>query len=349
MGWVFLATQMPLGREVAVKVLMPQPGDTAFRRRFLLEASTCAKLSHPNIVTIHDYGQTNDGDVFMAMEYLQGRSLSQTLAREKRLSPVRASRIVLQTARALRSAHRAGVVHRDLKPSNVMLLPDTDDGSTNDFVKVVDFGLAKLYEAAEVPDALQLTRAGMLLGSPRYMAPEQIRNRDVDPRTDIYALGVIYFCMLTGRPPFDGDNSTDILTQHLRDPAPSMSSVVSDIDIPMELEGIVQRCLAKNPGDRYQTIDDLLGDLKLAYRNIAEGSGAEFIAGEVHSASASLRSPHTRVGLGSTANRIPNVDVTVLNPGDRTEHAYNTMSSVDDSQSGAWWALASCSSLLSSP
>ncbi len=261
MGHVFLATQLPLGREVAVKVLVVHPENADFRSRFLLEASTCARLSHPNIVTIHDYGQTDRGDVFMAMEYIQGQPLSKVMAKEKRLDPGRACNIVAQTARALRAAHKSGVVHRDLKPSNIMLIRDTDDGSSQDFVKVVDFGLAKLFEVPKDADALQLTRAGMLLGSPRYMSPEQIRNRGVDPRTDIYALGVIFFIMLTGKPPFDADNMTDILTQHLRDPAPDLLEVAPEAGIPEFLSAIVRRCLEKDPEKRYQNTDALLTEL----------------------------------------------------------------------------------------
>ena len=344
MGLVFLATQLPLGREVAVKVLIPRPGDNAFRRRFLLEASTCAKLSHPNIVTIHDYGQTPRGDVFMAMEYLRGQSLSRTLTREKRLSADRASRIILQVARALRVAHRAGVVHRDLKPSNVMLLPDTDDGSTYDFVKVVDFGLAKLYEAPEFAENARLTRAGMMLGSPRYMAPEQIRNQDVDPRTDIYSLGVIFFAMLTGRLPFDGDNSTEILSQHLRDPAPSMNSVAGDLEISMELESIVARCLAKHPNGRYQTIDDFLADLKVAMRQMTDNSSGDFLPADFLSASASIRPPaSTRSGFApqfAHSGGVPPDPGTIV--GTQVEPGFETIRGTVpvDKASQIWWAVA---------
>ncbi|MEM7674956.1 MAG: serine/threonine-protein kinase [Myxococcota bacterium] len=271
MGWIFLATQLPLGRKVAVKVVIPQSGDSDFRQRFLLEASTCAKLSHPNIVTIHDYGQTDRGDVFMAMEYLPGRSLARTLTDKKRLNPDRASRIVLQVARALRVAHRAGVVHRDLKPSNVMLLPDSESSGDQDVVKVVDFGLAKIFESAQRAAAVQITQTGVMLGSPRYMSPEQIRNRDVDPRTDIYSLGALYYVMLTGRPPFDGDNATEILAQHLRDPAPALE--IGEDDFHKAIGAIVQRCLQKNPDDRYPTIDALLADLARAFQHLMDASG----------------------------------------------------------------------------
>ena len=286
MGWVFLATQIPLGREVALKILMPHPGDAAFHQRFLLEASTCSKLSHPNIVTVHDYGETPEGDVFMAMEYLEGLSLSQTLNQEKCIAPLRAVHITLQIARALRAAHRAGVIHRDLKPSNVMLIRDHDGTRTRDLVKVVDFGLAKLLEVAKTPDSPELTREGILLGSPRYMAPEQIRNRNIDVRTDIYALGVLTYFILTGRPPFDADNSTDILTQHLRDQPPRMSSVNPYLRIPEPLEQLVARCLAKTPEHRYQSAEELILDLKEAERELtANGKAEELVSKPAASAS----------------------------------------------------------------
>lgn len=317
MGHVFLATQLPLGREVAVKVLVVHPENEDFRSRFLLEASTCARLSHPNIVTIHDYGQTKRGDVFMAMEYLQGLPLSKVMHKEKRLSPIRACNIVAQTARALRAAHKNGVVHRDLKPSNIMLLQDTDDHLSQDFIKVVDFGLAKLFEVPKDADALQLTRAGMLLGSPRYMSPEQIRNKGVDPRTDIYSLGVIFFIMLTGKPPFDADNMTDILTQHLRDPAPDPNEVAPDADIPEPLTAIVLRCLEKNPEKRYQNTEALLSDLSAQLGSSLDASIA----------TSSILTTGTHRQIVETASAEPEED------------SMSSEVQAHDS-SRAWWALA---------
>lgn len=270
MGWVFLATQLPLGRTVAVKVLTCDGKQEAFRERFLLEASTCSKLQHPHIVTIFDYGQTDEGELFMAMEFLDGVSLARILAQNGPLRVERALRIILQVARALRAAHKAGVVHRDLKPANIMVL--NHDKDTRDFVKVVDFGLAKLFESPGEGGAMELTRAGTMLGSPRYMAPEQIRNREIDPRTDIYSLGVVLYCVLTGRPPFGGDNASDILAQHLRDPVPALCSATGELEVPRELEAVVHRCMAKQPEARYPTIDHLISDLKAIYDGYLEGS-----------------------------------------------------------------------------
>ena len=264
MGKVYLATQLPLGRKVALKVLMPSKNPNSFRQRFLLEASTCAQLTYRHIVTVHDYGETEDGDLFMAMEYLDGENLGTILKRTGALSVERTCRIASQICRALRAAHRAGVVHRDLKPSNIMILADPEEEEELDFVKVVDFGLAKLFEDEQ--REVEITKTGAVLGSPRYMAPEQIRCKPVDPKTDIYSLGVIMYRMLTGVPPFDGVSTADILSQHLRDQPPGFEQVAPTRELPAELEVIVRRCLEKDPALRYQQVDELLADLKAAYR-----------------------------------------------------------------------------------
>ena len=266
MGRVYLATQLPLERQVAIKLLVNQRFDSEFRARFFLEASTCARLVHRHIVTVHDYGEADDGELFMAMEYLDGVPLSKVIQREVRLSSDRACKIALQVCRALRTAHKTGVVHRDLKPGNVIVLTDEDQDG-NDFIKVLDFGLVKAFETGSLRID-ELTKSGTWLGSPRYMAPEQIRCQAVDPRTDIYSLGVILFHMLAGRPPFIGANSMEVLEQHLRDKPPTLSDVLGGNDYAPELEVIIERCLKKEPAQRYQSMDELIGDLKASYRLI---------------------------------------------------------------------------------
>ncbi|MBX2811147.1 MAG: protein kinase [Myxococcales bacterium] len=269
MGCIYLGYQIPLERKVAIKILIPQVLDAEFRRRFLLEASINSRLTHQHIVTVHDYGETEDHDLFMVMEFLEGEPISKVIAREGRLLPGRACAIASQVARALRSAHRAGVIHRDLKPSNVMLLRDDgDDDFAGDFVKVMDFGLVKIFadnavEAAT--DEVDLTLSGVMLGSPRYMSPEQIRSETVDPRTDIYSLGVLMFHMVAGQPPFTGQGSVEILTQHLKAKLPSMASI-GKLDCPIELEVIIQRCLEKAKSDRYPSMEQLLSDIRAASR-----------------------------------------------------------------------------------
>ena len=201
MSIVYYGEQVRMKRPCAIKVLSPRRGvDHAdFARRFQLEASVAARLTHPNTVTIFDYGETDDGTCFIAMEYLQGRSLAEEVKRVGALSPDRAIHIGRQVCRALREAHALGVVHRDLKPGNVLLVRQDDD---DDFVKVLDFGLVKDIRrpGGEVDDRMEI---GQLVGSPRYMAPEQVRGRPVDARADVYALGATIYTMLTGRPPFD--------------------------------------------------------------------------------------------------------------------------------------------------
>ena len=218
MGRVYKAMQAPLDRLVALKILNPMYSveqDPAFAKRFFLEASVSSKLTHPNTITIFDYGRTEEGIFFIAMEYLQGRTLHQAIAVEGSLPPPRAIHIARQICRALREAHALGIVHRDLKPANVMLLHHGDD---EDFVKVLDFGLVKFF--AETPDRgadeEELTQGGIFLGSPTYMAPEQAQNQ-ADPRSDVYSLGIVLYHMLAGRPPFQGKAPMDIILKQVND------------------------------------------------------------------------------------------------------------------------------------
>lgn len=264
MGKVYRAEQSPLGREVALKVLNPSFGgehDPEFYKRFFLEASTCAKLTHPNTVTIFDYGKTEDDVYFIAMELLKGRTLHRAIRDETRFSSERTMHIARQIFRSLREAHALGVIHRDLKPANIFLVSHGDE---RDFVKVLDFGLVKELEQGE-----DLTQTGLFMGSPKYMAPEQIRGDEVDERCDVYALGVIMFEMLTGKVPFDRPTSINILMAHIHEPPPSMADVVPEAVIDPGLEEVVLKAMAKNPEDRFASMDELL----LALKQVAQASG----------------------------------------------------------------------------
>jgi serine/threonine-protein kinase len=258
MGKVYRAEQAPLGREVALKVLNPNySGDTdpEFHKRFFLEASTCSKLTHPNTVTIFDYGRTDDDVYYIAMELLEGRTLHRTLRDEGPFAPGRAMHIARQVCRSLREAHGLGVIHRDLKPANIYLVKHGDE---NDFVKVLDFGLVKnLGDTGE-----DLTQTGLFMGSPKYMSPEQIRGEKVDGRADIYALGVILYEMLTGKVPFDRPNSVNILMAHVHEAPPAFREANPDVMLSPELERIVLKAMAKRPEDRYASMDDMLAALK---------------------------------------------------------------------------------------
>jgi serine/threonine-protein kinase len=250
-------------RPCAIKILDPRMGggggDIAeFTRRFLLEASIAAKLTHPYVVTIFDYGETADGSCFIAMEYLEGKSLSDELKAVGRLPAERTIHIVRQVARALREAHALGVVHRDMKPGNVYLVARDDD---DDVVKVLDFGLVKDNAAADGQD--QHTQFGQIMGSPRYMAPEQVQGKPVDGRTDIYSVGAMMYAMLAGKPPFDKASELAILMAQVSEKPPPIGSVAPDLVLPPGLEAVVMKCLAKNPDERYASMEELINALKL--------------------------------------------------------------------------------------
>ncbi|MCC7536697.1 MAG: serine/threonine protein kinase, partial [Deltaproteobacteria bacterium] len=259
MGRIYRAEQEPLGRLVVLKVLNPRytasGDDPEFQKRFLLEAATCAKLHHPNVVTIYDYGKVdNDDTYYMAMELVVGRTLGQVLRAEGPMPPRRVIRIARQIGRALREAHHLGIVHRDLKPSNVMLV-HTDEGES---VKVLDFGLVKVLR----DDSEELTMEGKFLGSPKYMSPEQIRHQEVDARSDLYSLGVIMFELLTGKVPFEGTQAVQTLMMHVSLPAPSLRE--RGAAVPLELDGVVQRCLMKEPEQRFADVDEFMTGLRIA-------------------------------------------------------------------------------------
>ncbi|KYF73651.1 serine/threonine protein kinase [Sorangium cellulosum] len=261
MGTIYRGEQIPLGRPVAIKVLIPNQAsrqlDPNFHKRFFLEASILARLQHPNIVTVFDYGRIEADDqdrFFMAMEFLEGETLFRRVRRQGRLPPPEAMRIARQIARGLREAHKHGVVHRDLKPSNIMLVSNED---AEEAVKILDFGLVKQLG----DDSEELTQQGAFLGSPRFMSPEQISHGKVDLRTDIYSLGVILYQMLCGKVPFESEKSIQILMAHLQQPVPRMKERNPDVDIPEPLEALVMRCLAKDPDGRPATMDALIQGL----------------------------------------------------------------------------------------
>jgi serine/threonine-protein kinase len=270
MGKVYRAMQAPLDRVVALKVLnpsFPSTKDPGFQQRFLREASLTSKLRHPNTVTVIDYGQTDDGIYYIAMEYLEGRTLAQMLAQSGPLPWSRVISITQQVCRSLREAHSLGIVHRDLKPANIMLLNEADQ----DLVKVLDFGLVKsIAPLAEGEAALnpEITQSGTFLGSPQYMAPEQARNV-ADARSDIYSLGVVMYQMLQGRPPFIARDHLELIFSHCKEPPPPFNSLRPHIPVPWEIESVVMRCLEKDPARRFQTMDEMLEAMRSA--NMASG------------------------------------------------------------------------------
>jgi eukaryotic-like serine/threonine-protein kinase len=265
MGRVYRALQSPLDRMVAVKILdsnYASGRDPNFQRRFFLEASLTARLKHPNTITVMDYGKTPDGIYFIAMEYVDGLTLSQVLTREGALPSLRALNIAQQICRSLREAHKLGIIHRDLKPANIMLL---DEDADHDLVKVLDFGLVKSILPSDTPGVEDsgITQSGTLLGSPLYMAPEHARHLPSDTRSDIYSLGVMLYQMLAGRPPFLGQ-SIDVIVKHVHEPVKPFRVVRPDLSIPPEVEALVLRCLEKEPDARFQSMDEVLEAIRTA-------------------------------------------------------------------------------------
>ncbi len=269
MGRVYRAQQAPLGRTVALKVLDPKTAqneeDTEFQARFFLEAATAAKLSHPNTVTVFDYGKTSDDIYFIVMEFVEGRTLSAMLKQTGPLDPHRAIHIAIQIARSVREAHGLGVIHRDLKPANVLITKHADE---DDFVKVLDFGLVK-----NMKENQELTQQGLFMGSPKYMSPEQIQGGAIDARTDVYSLGCILYLMLTGRVPFEGTTQVQTLMAHLKQEVPDM--VREDgVPIPQEIQHVILKCLKKDANDRFSSMNDVILALKQAGGAIGAGYGS---------------------------------------------------------------------------
>ncbi|HJN77673.1 MAG TPA: serine/threonine-protein kinase [Myxococcota bacterium] len=256
MGRIYRAEQAPLGRTVAVKVLhldARNQDDGNFRERFFREASVCARLTHPNTVRIFDYG-TDNGVYFIAMEYLEGRTLNDLIRKEGPLSIDRTITIARQICRSLEQAHGQGVIHRDLKPANVFLAAHGPD----EFVKVLDFGLVKAVDSKS-----HVTQTGNILGSPAYMSPEQVLGTPVTGRADVYALGVILYACVTRNLPFKRDNPLAVLNAQAHAEPPPFSKTAPDLDIPCSLEWVVMRCLEKKPEDRLASMAELERALKL--------------------------------------------------------------------------------------
>ncbi|MDB4961036.1 MAG: serine/threonine protein kinase [Myxococcales bacterium] len=249
MGAVYLAEHPTIGKKIALKVIHRElAGNREVVQRFFQEARAVNKIGNEHIVEIHDFGVTPQGDHYYIMEYLEGQTLAAVMSRESAMDIARALHIGAQIASALAAAHASGVIHRDLKPDNIMLMNRLGD---RDFVKVLDFGLAKMF-AASGASAVQ-TAIGVLLGTPQYMSPEACESkRDIDHRTDIYALGVLLFQMMTGRLPFDGETMGEVLVKQVTALPPAPRGL--NPAIPPSVEQILLRCLAKPVDARFATM-----------------------------------------------------------------------------------------------
>jgi serine/threonine protein kinase len=342
MGAVYRAHNTVLDKVVAVKVMHRDVArDEQFAARFHREAKAASRLNHPNSMAVLDFGAEPDGLLYIAMEYLQGRDLYKVIHEDWPLSDARIVDLLAQALAAIAVAHDMGVIHRDLKPENIMIVRGKDDdGRDVDLVKVCDFGIAKIQEpegapatapastvpagptgTAPVPEGKKLTTAGLVVGTPEYMSPEQARGEKLDARADIYAMGVILFQLLTGRTPFTGDTPLSIVLKHITEPPPPPKSIYAGVNPALEAACI--KAMAKAPVDRFQNAREMRAALRAAVEGArpmpvdttAPTMGAPISAPAITAAEsaptiAALPSPTTNTALGreiAAPTRKPNV------------------------------------------
>ena len=260
MGRVYRATQLVLEKPVVLKLLHPGlQRDPRTVARFQREAKAASRLSHPNSIDVLDFGQTEDGALFIAMEFVDGRDLHQLLTDDWPLPETRVIRIVGQVLSALADAHQAGVIHRDLKPENVMVMARR--GGETDVVKVLDFGIAKIIDPSR-DGGPSLTRTGFVCGTPEYMSPEQAKGGQLDARSDLYSVGVLLYQMVTRQLPFSSDSAMGYATKHLTEP-PKPPNILRPGSCSRELEAVILWALRKEPSERPQTAQAFLDALYL--------------------------------------------------------------------------------------
>jgi serine/threonine-protein kinase len=304
MGTVYRGEHVYIGRRVAVKILHPQFAKYEEAvKRFLREARAASSINHPNIVDVTDFGPTPDSGVFFVMEYIEGESLEDLIAREAPIELHRAINIVNQLASALARAHEHGVIHRDLKPENVMLASrpgrrdlirfvDIDASGKGfviereafyDFVKILDFGIAKVMEpelGGPNVNSPGHTQAGAVFGTPEYMSPEAAQGTPVDHRTDIYSLGVMFYDMLVGHVPFEAEAAADVMHAQIHAAPRPPRQARPDAEITDATEKLILKALSKSPDERQQTMDELRAELRtcfgtVAYRRDVEAMGVD--------------------------------------------------------------------------
>jgi serine/threonine-protein kinase len=266
MGQVYLAEHVKMKRKSAVKVLhQGMVHDPDAISRFNREASNASQIQHPNVAAIYDFGETPEGLIYLAMEFVDGEPLTKIIERHGALTAARAADIGQQVASALEAAHDMGIIHRDLKPDNIMIARGR---AGEDVAKVVDFGIAKAMEA----DDQKVTKTGLAIGTPEYMSPEQLGGDQLDSRTDIYSLGLVTFNMLTGQLPFPSVVSREALIMRLTEKPRTLAEIRNDVVWPAELQTVMDKALANHPADRYQHVSQFGRELVTAVATMPESA-----------------------------------------------------------------------------
>ncbi|MEP6494903.1 MAG: protein kinase [bacterium] len=291
MGQVYLVEHVKMGRKSALKVMHPgMVKDIDAISRFNREAANASRIAHANVAAVYDFGETPDGIIYLAMEFVDGPPLTSVIEQAGALPAKRAAEIVRQTAEALAVAHDMGIVHRDLKPDNIMIAK-TRDG--DDLVKVVDFGIAKANNAAQ-----KVTKTGLVVGTPEYMSPEQLAGDKLDGRSDIYSLGLVAFNMLTGKLPFPSDSAQESMIMRLTDRPKPLAEMRPEVVWPEDVQAVMDKALERDASLRYQTATEFGRDLVRAIDRMPETQAAE-IGTQMMSVPPTRVAPDARVSAGT--------------------------------------------------
>ena len=334
MGTVYLAEHVKMGRKSAVKVMNPgMVNDADAISRFNREAANASKISHTNVAAVYDFGETPDGLIYLAMEFVEGPALTKIIEQNGALAPIRAADITRQAAEALAVAHDMGIVHRDLKPDNIMIAKNRDG---SDCVKVVDFGIAK----AANNEAQKVTKTGLVVGTPEYMSPEQLAGDKLDGRSDIYSLALVAFAMMTGKLPFPGETVQESMIARLTDEPKKLVEMKADVNWPPAVQLVMDKALQRDADLRYTSASEFGRDLYKAVSSMPESAATSAFTAVMHRMSTPSKPtpvvPETPMGASAT-RAIPQTRVNRAT-GSSGQNAAPGAASASASASGWGWS-----------